>query len=90
MKTHYLKTWPDCFKELKCGNKTFEIRKNDRDFRRGDNLVLEEYDSTLLKYTGEKLEFTIGYIIQDSWGIEKEYCCMSLLKKTGRPGSYEN
>jgi hypothetical protein len=34
MKSHYLKTWPEFFKEIKLGSKPFEVRKNDRDFER--------------------------------------------------------
>lgn len=42
--THYLKTCPQFYKEVKAGNKTFELRKNDRDYKVGDILVLQEYN----------------------------------------------
>lgn len=41
---HELKTWPYYFEEVWNGTKTFEVRKNDRDFRVGDTLILQEYD----------------------------------------------
>ena len=41
---HYLKTWPQFYKEVEAGNKTFELRKNDRDYKVGDVLVLQEYN----------------------------------------------
>jgi|TARA_Y100000310_G_scaffold298310_1_gene332146 hypothetical protein len=44
MKTHELKTEPKYFGRLVSGDKTFEIRKNDRDFQVGDELILKEYD----------------------------------------------
>lgn len=40
---HELKTWPGFFSALKKGEKTFELRRNDRDFVKGDTLVLKEF-----------------------------------------------
>lgn len=34
MKIHYLKIWPDYFDLIYRGEKTFELRKNDRDFKK--------------------------------------------------------
>lgn len=41
---HELKVHPKYFNRLVSGQKSFEIRKNDRDFQIGDILVLKEYD----------------------------------------------
>lgn len=41
---HELKCNPEYFARIGSGQKTFEIRKNDRDFQVGDILVLKEYD----------------------------------------------
>lgn len=41
---HELKCHPEYFGRICRGQKTFEIRKNDRDFQVGDILVLREYD----------------------------------------------
>jgi len=38
---HELKTDPFVFDEVQAGDKTFEIRKDDRGFRVGDTLVLK-------------------------------------------------
>lgn len=40
---HKLKTWPQEFKDICSGEKTFEVRKNDRNFSVGDILVLREF-----------------------------------------------
>jgi hypothetical protein len=47
-KIHYLKTLPVYFDAVRRGDKTFEIRKNDRDFQTGDTLVLKEFDPALV------------------------------------------
>lgn len=38
--THYLKILPEYFKDVEFGTKTFELRRNDRDYHPGDMLVL--------------------------------------------------
>lgn len=61
MKTHHLKMWPVYFAQTKLGNKNFEIRKNDRDFHVGDVLILEEFDITSKKYTGNTISVVVTY-----------------------------
>ena len=41
--THELKIRPEYFKAVVLGDKMFEIRKNDRDFKVGDIIVLHEW-----------------------------------------------
>jgi Domain of unknown function (DUF3850) len=42
-RVHELKTWPEFFDRLIDGSKNFEIRKNDRGYRVGDRLRLQEF-----------------------------------------------
>src|SRR3954470_11426726 len=54
---HELKCWPEFYKALVSGEKTFELRKNDRGFRVGDVLWLREwrrlaFSAPLGQYTG--------------------------------------
>ena len=41
--THHLKIKPEYFQAVINGKKPFEIRLNDRDFKQGDRVILEEY-----------------------------------------------
>lgn len=76
---HKLKTWPEHFEEVYLGNKTFEARKNDRDYKTGDVLVLQEYDPDGYCYTGRELEKNVTHILHGGqFGIEEGYVIMSI------------
>ncbi|MGH1816612.1 DUF3850 domain-containing protein [Enterococcus casseliflavus] len=58
---HNLKILPEYFEAVVSGKKTFEVRKNDRDFQVGDEVLLEEF--TLFGgYTGARALVKITYI----------------------------
>lgn len=59
---HGLKIDQEYFKAVKDGRKKFEIRKNDRDYKVGDILVLLEYDKYYEAFTGEKITVEISYM----------------------------
>jgi len=61
--THELKTWPVAFWDVVFGAKTFEVRRNDRNFKVGDFLVLKEYEPKTKKYSGEEIVVQIDYSI---------------------------
>ena len=63
MKYHYLKTWPVFYADVECGAKTFEVRKNDRNFQVGDILCLREYEPKTKEYSGENLLVSVDYTI---------------------------
>lgn len=78
-KIHHLKVLTKYYNDLKNGNKTFEIRKNDRDFRTGDILVLSEYDLETKEYTASKnLYFKVTYILNNTTYLQKGYVCMGI------------
>ncbi len=78
--THALKTWPEYFKLQESGEKTFELRKDDRDYKVGDKFLSQEFDATTSKYTGKETMYTISYILRDSEfsGVKKGYCILQL------------
>ena len=57
-----LQVEPKYFQAQKEGRKNFEIRKNDRDFKVGEVLILREYDSTTGEYSGRQVFCLITYI----------------------------
>ena len=66
---HELKILPQYFADVIKGTKTFEIRKYDRPFHKGDLLALNEFDAERKCYTGNSCLVYIDYILND-----KEYC----------------
>ncbi len=79
VKTHHLKTWPDFYNAIDAGRKTFEARKDDRAFRVGDVLILEEWDKDLRVYTGRSMIRYVTHILRGGhFGIEEGHCIMSI------------
>ena len=63
MKHHELKIRSAYFQAVLDGTKTFEIRKDDRQFRPGDTVTLREIAPDPLEhYTGRFSEHRIGYV----------------------------
>lgn len=87
---HELKTWPEYFQAVVSGVKTFEVRKNDRQFSPGDVLVLQEYDPRVLNkdsgtsYTGRICEVEVCYFLDNFVGIEPGYCLMAIRLKANK------
>ena len=92
MTTHQLRTFPTAWDAVQRGDKTFELRLNDRCFQKGDFVELirlaaddagaeESVDAegdprTLVKRIGWILH--AGFIFP---GLEADYCILSLLDK---------
>jgi hypothetical protein len=81
--THTLKTWPEYYKSIESGRKTFELRKNDRLFTEGDTVILQEFDPEEEKYTGKEMTFTLSYLLSDAYqfGLRKGFCILGLREK---------
>lgn len=79
---HELKTWPDYFQAIWNWTKKFEMRRNDKDFKVGDHLLLKEFDPET-GYTGREMKAKVTYIATDfpeafGFDMEDEYCIMSI------------
>lgn len=62
--THDLKIHPEHFAPVKCGVKTCEIRKDDRDYKVGDFLCLNEWDPKTESYSGDLVHAKVTHIDQ--------------------------
>lgn len=92
MDIHELKIQPQYFKSVKNNDKPFELRKNDRDYKVGDILVLKEYACELIMknefgeekwgnphYTGEEIKKKITYILKGgSFGLHRNFVILGL------------
>lgn len=78
-KTLELKTWPGPFRSVASGCKSYEIRKNDRDYRENDCLVLREWDPRYERYTGSAIVCRVTHITYGgSFGLPDGLCVMAL------------
>lgn len=82
MKTHELKTCPDFYAKIVSGEKTFEYRKNDRNFQVGDILILREYIPVSNTYTGKSTACQVTYIlpVPNAFPIRDNYVILSIKK----------
>lgn len=62
--THALKTYPVFYQDIENESKTFELRKDDRPFKVGDTILLQEYDGDKKQYTGKETKRIITYILR--------------------------
>lgn len=74
---HHVKCWPEFFQATVDGLKTFEFRKNDRDYRIGDFMMLHEWSPKTEAYTGNKLSVRIGFMLTDM-GVPDGWCVFSI------------
>jgi hypothetical protein len=79
MVAHDIKCIQPFFNYCCSGKKTFDLRKNDRNFKEGDTLILREFDEKTCYHTGRMKAFDITFVLNDEFeGIEKGYCIMSI------------
>ena len=79
---HILKTLPQYWDAVAAGAKTFEVRRDDRGFQKGDTVVLRRVDKDApwrFQHPHRDLRFTIGWILTGGqFGLEPGYVVFSL------------
>jgi ASC-1-like (ASCH) protein len=78
--THALKTLIVYYQHVVSGIKTFEVRLMDRPFKVGDKLLLQEFNSENLDYTGSESEYRITYIMTSEMhkAVTPGYCILAI------------
>ena len=79
---HELKTREEYFRLVESGEKPFELRKNDRDFLVGHELLLREFNHHTQSYSGRTLRRKITCVLQgneaEMFGLKPGFCIMGL------------
>ena len=73
-KVHHIKLGATFFEEVASGEKTFELRKNDRGYKKGDILEMMEFKDG--KNTGRTVRVLVTYLLENYTGLEDGYCIM--------------
>lgn len=90
MKLHELKILHPYLIDITIGTKTFELRKNDRDYQEGDLIRfidIGEDDTTTTKCwyepnIDENTLYRITYVLKnvEKYGLDKDYCILAIKK----------
>ena len=74
--THDLKIRPEYFEAIVRGDKTFEVRFNDRNYQEHDILHLREHDGE--NYTGRELSAEVTYLLDNPGYCKEGFVIMSI------------
>ena len=94
MKLHELKIQHKYLIDITIGKKTFELRKNDRDYKVGDLIrfidIWEDNEATksaikeahLEPYINNNTLYRITYVLKnvEKYGLDKDYCILAIKK----------
>lgn len=89
MKLHELKILHKYLVEVDLGKKTFELRKNDRDYQVGDLIRFIDIQKDYSTYKNqiepnidENTLYRITYVLKDveKYGLDKDYCILAIKK----------
>ena len=82
VKHHNLKLLETFADDVLIGYKTFEVRKNDRGFQKGDtvNFTCVDDKGTQLQHTINEKIYEITYVL-NGWGIENGYVVFGIKEK---------
>lgn len=73
---HDIKIANEFYDDVASGKKKFELRKNDRGYKVGDMLDMEEYKAG--EPTGRHIMANIIYMLEDYTGLEEGYCILGI------------
>ena len=73
---HELKIKPEYYRAIERGEKTFEVRYNDRNFKEYDILELHEFCGD--EYTGRKITAEVTYLLDDPEFCKEGYVIIGI------------
>jgi hypothetical protein len=85
---HEVKVWPEFYRALESGEKTFELRKDDRGYHVGHVLRLLEWYPGSRLYSGRRMDRTITYVLS-GFGVERGYVVLGLSPAAREAGCSE-
>ncbi|MEZ0355393.1 DUF3850 domain-containing protein [Mycobacterium sp. SA01] len=84
-RAHELKSWPQFFRAIVAGARSHELRRNDRNYRIGDQLLLREYDPEKKIYSGSSCKVVVTSMTSQDVpcavsgeGLNPEFCVLSI------------
>lgn len=79
MSEHMVKCWPAYYDAIERGDKTFDVRRDDRGYQKGDTLSLHRYEIGFGYHTGCILKRQITYVLTGGqFGIEPGFVVLAL------------
>ena len=75
-KVHEVKLAAMYYDDVKDGKKTFELRKNDRNYKEGDKLHMLEFKDG--RHTGRTISADIVYLLEEYTGLTEGYCILGI------------
>lgn len=73
---HYLKIIPEYYRAIEKGEKSFEVRFNDRNFQKYDILHLKEWCGG--EYTGRVIDCEVTYVLDNPDFCKEGFVVMSI------------
>jgi len=84
--THELKILKDFADAVYGGDKTFEVRENDRGFQKGDKVIFKAVENKVaatipVEHPINEQEYRITYVLS-GWGIKEGYVVFGIIKES--------
>lgn len=86
-KVHSIRLAKTYFNDVASGKKSFELRKNDREYKVGDMLEMLEFADG--KNTGRIIQAEVVYMLEGYKGLEEGYCILGISVKKVDTEKYE-
>ena len=85
---HELKIERAFYDAIVSGDKTFEIRYNDRGFNKGDTLTLRAVHDGLMDYSAREITVEVVYVLS-GWGLQQNWVALGIrpVDQEGQDGS---